>query len=69
MNWQAQIIYPSFENIPYSYCLFLIQYFFIFCHCVYYTTCSQQKFSGLSWMVKCYYIQDYPEYSGSALAG
>ena len=26
------------------------------------TTYSQQKFSGLSWMVKRYYIQDYPEY-------
>ena len=24
-------------------------------------THSQQKFSGLSWMVKRYYIQDYPE--------
>ena len=26
-----------------------------------YTTYSRQKFSGLSWMVKRYYIQDYPE--------
>ena len=25
------------------------------------TTYSRQKFSGLSWMVKRYYIQDYPE--------
>ena len=30
-----------------------------------YSTYSRQKFSGLSWMVKRYYIQDYPEYSGS----
>ena len=26
-----------------------------------YTTYSRQKFSGLCWMVKRYYIQDYPE--------
>ena len=30
---------------------------------------SRQKFSGLSWMVKRYYIQDYPEYFGSVLTG
>ena len=27
----------------------------------YFSTYSRQRFSGLSWMVKCYYIQDYPE--------
>ena len=26
------------------------------------STYSSQKFSGLSWMVRRYYIQDYPEY-------
>ena len=32
-----------------------------------YSTYSRKIFSGLSWMVRRYYIQDYPEYSGSVL--
>ena len=39
---------------------------YILCIKILYTCCvcptySRQKFSGLSWMVKRYYIQDYPE--------
>ena len=33
------------------------------------STYSWQKFPGFSWMVKRYYSQDYPEYSGSVLTG
>ena len=33
------------------------------------STYLRQKFSGLSWMVNHYYIQDYREYSGSVLTG
>ena len=35
------------------------------------STCNifTAKFSGLSWMVKRYYIQDYPEYPGCVLRG
>ena len=32
-------------------------------------TYSREKFSGLSWMVKRSYIQDYPQYSGCVLTG
>ena len=32
-------------------------------------TYSRQKFSGLSWMVRRSYIQDYPEHSGCVLTG
>ena len=31
------------------------------CSC-FMTTYSRQQYSGLSWMIKCYYIQDYPKY-------
>ena len=33
------------------------------------STYSRQKFSRLSWMIKRYYIQDYPEYSGNVTKG
>ena len=45
------------------------QYSKLWKNCFLHTTYSRQKFSGLSWMVKRYYIQDYPEYFGCVLTG